>query len=66
MKPSLRGLFQSIKGLLEATDMMWKQRMNETRRLSHIDFLMKKVMYKSVFNIKLTNGPVIRNNNGYN
>jgi len=44
MKPSPRGLFQAIKGLLEATNMMRKCRMTEAKKLSYIALLMKKSM----------------------
>jgi len=39
MKPGLRRLFQTIKGLYDIIDMCGKLMMNKTRRLFHVHIL---------------------------
>lgn len=66
MEPSSRCLFESVDGLFEKAHMIWVLRIYETRRLSHIYCLMKVSMKESILNIKLSEGPFLRDGNREN
>ena len=40
--------------------MIWTRRISKSRGLLAVDFLREMTVKKSVFNIKLVNGPIIR------
>jgi hypothetical protein len=58
--PSMWSLFQAIERANQTTIVIRFSRISKTRRLSHIDLLIKKTIQKGVLNIKLSNMPLTR------
>jgi len=57
LKPSPRGLFETVQRFLKKTDMIRGSRIFEAKRLLTVDCFMKRTMKKSIFDIKLVNRP---------
>jgi hypothetical protein len=57
LKPSPRGLFETVQRFLKKTDMIRCSRVFKTKRLLTIDCFVKRTMEKSIFNIELVNRP---------
>jgi len=57
LKPSPRGLFETIQRFLKKTDMIRCSRDFETKRLLTIDCFVKRTMEKGIFYIELVNRP---------
>jgi hypothetical protein len=62
LKPSTRGLFQTIKRATKTTNLAIRNKI--PRRWLHVDLLMKFTIKKGIFDIKLRNGP--STNRGHN
>jgi hypothetical protein len=60
LKPSTGCLFKTIERLLKFANMGGKTRVNKTRGLLAIDIFGEITMEKSVFDIKLVDGPLLR------
>lgn len=58
-KPHSRGLFNPIEGFSKAAYMVRIVGINETRKLLHIDFLIKCAMTKAIINFKFLDQPTI-------
>jgi hypothetical protein len=48
VKPSSRGLFQSVESLGQSADMCGMSRVDEARRLMHVDALIEITVEKDV------------------
>lgn len=53
-------MFGTIEILAKTADVIRKLITNIFRRLMHVDSFYKAIMYESIFDIKLANGPVTR------
>jgi hypothetical protein len=62
LKPSTRGLFQTMKRVTKTTNHAIRNKI--PRRWSHVDLLMEFTIKKGIFDIKLRNGPSM--NRGHN
>jgi hypothetical protein len=64
LKPSTRGLFESVERFKEATNICGMLRIDEAGRLLTIDHLIEISMEESVFDIELVNRPVVGEGEG--
>jgi len=58
--PRPRGLLESIQGLLQQADMIWRSWVDKTRRLLAVDRLLQMAMKKSILHVELMDGPGAR------
>jgi hypothetical protein len=56
-KPSSRSLFESIKRLVEAANMMWARGINKPGRVLAVHGFFKFSMEKSIFDVHLVDVP---------
>jgi hypothetical protein len=61
--PDARSLLQTIQGLVETTHVIQISSINKTRRLLTIDNFIKHVVEKGIFDVKMTNMPIIGDGN---
>jgi hypothetical protein len=57
-------LFKTIESFIQFTNIPGMILADKTRRLTHIDLLIKNTMKESILHIELTKGPSSRHNNG--
>jgi hypothetical protein len=55
LKPSMRGLIDTIERMVETTDMALRNRV--ARRWVHVDLLMQLTVKKNIIHVKLRDGP---------
>jgi hypothetical protein len=59
LKPGTRGLFETINGLMEVTNMCGIRFVMKARRLLHINLFRKNAMKEGIFDIELANSPLM-------
>lgn len=59
-------MFETVKGFVKTTDIVWKRSVNEARRLLTVDTLIESTMEEGVLNVKLMDQLVMGDSDGKN
>lgn len=65
-EPRLRSLLKPIDQLAQAANVLWLRSAYEARWLLRMHFFFKKIMKKSIFNVKFSGRPLKRDNSRNN